>query len=179
MEYCRAFSPGGTFFFTVVTYQRQPILTSTKAIYFLKLAFQQTMQIMPFTIVASVVLPDHMHFIWTLPSESSDYSTRWRLIKNHFTKNWCPKKIKSESPSRRSKGEKDVWQRRFWEHLIQDEFDLNNHINYIHFNPVKHGIVNSPFDWKFSSIHKYINDGVFPLDWESNQQLFENTKWME
>ncbi len=89
-----------------------------------------------------------MHFIWTLPEDSSDYSTRWRLIKSHFTRNWRGKIGVSESDSRRKKGEADVWQRRFWEHLIRDEDDLSRHVEYIHYNPVKHGLVSAAAEWK-------------------------------
>jgi putative transposase len=148
MNYRRVLIPGGTFFFTLVTFQRCPILSIPEAVDFLRDACRNTMKRMPFTIVASVILPDHMHFIWTLPPESSDYSTRWRLIKCHFTRNWCTKDSVSKNASRVKKGEKDVWQRRFWEHLIRDELDLSRHVEYIHYNPVKHGLVNSPADWK-------------------------------
>ncbi len=120
---------------------------------------------MPFTIVASVILLDHMRFIWTLPPDSSDYSTRWRLIKSHFTRTWCLKETTSEVASRQQKGERDVWQRRFWEHLIQDEGDLNWHIEYIHYNPLKHGLAQSVADWPYSSFAKYVSDGLYPCDW--------------
>jgi len=134
---------------------------------------------MPFTIVASVILPDHMHFIWTLPPENSDFSTRWRLIKSHFTRNWCAKDAVSENASRVQKGEKDVWQRRFWEHLIRDEFDLIRHVEYIHYNPVKHGLVDSPGDWEYSSFMKYVREEMYPLDWGGNGKFWEGERGME
>ena len=134
---------------------------------------------MPFTIVASVILPDHIHFNWTLPPENSDFSTRWRLIKSHFTRNWCAKDAVSENASRVQKGEKDVWQRRFWEHLIRDELDLIRHVEYILYNPVKHGLVDSPGDWEYSSFMKYVREEMYPLDWGGNGKIWEGERGME
>ena len=179
MNYRRAFTPGGTFFFTLVTYQRRPIFSSPEAINLLRGSFRYVMERSPFTIVASVILPDHIHSIWTLPEESSDYSTRWRLIKSHFTRQWCEKESLSENASRVQKGEKDVWQRRFWEHLIRDEADLTRHIEYIHYNPVKHGAVNSPGNWEYSSFIKYVRDGIYPADWGGNGEKWEGEQGME
>ena len=179
MEYRRLFAPGGTYFFTQVTYQRRPILSTPEAVEKLRNAFRYTLDRMPFTIVASVILPDHMHFIWTLPQQTSDFSNRWRLIKSHFTQNYRPKKVKSESVSRQRKGEADIWQRRFWEHLIRDEVDLSNHVEYIHYNPVKHGLVNSPADWDYSSFKKYVRHGFYPLDWGKDGKVFAGESWME
>ncbi|MDR3573923.1 MAG: transposase [Anaerolineaceae bacterium] len=179
MDYRRAFAPGGTFFFTVVSYRRRPIFSSPQAVEVLRSAFRSTIHKMPFTVVASVILPDHMHFIWTLPAESSDYSTRWKLIKGEFTRHWCAKEIESESASRVQKGEKDVWQRRFWEHLIRDEIDLTRHVEYIHYNPVKHGFVNSPCAWKYSSFMTFVREGVYPIDWGGNGKIWEGENGME
>src|SRR5512146_1212838 len=159
MDYRRVYVPGGTYFFTIVTYERRPILWTPEAVEKLREAFRYTIERHPFTLVASVILPDHMHFIWTLPEESRDFSTRWRLIKSHFSRNWHSKGTISESESRQKKGEADVWQRRFWEHMIRDEVDLSNHVEYIHYNPVKHGLVSSPADWEYSSFRKYVRDG--------------------
>jgi putative transposase len=179
MNYRRAFVPGGTFFFALVTYQRRPILSTPEAINFLRDALRYTIMRMPFEVVASVILPDHMHFAWTLSPESGDFSTRWRLIKSHFTRNWCPKETISETASRVQKGEKDVWQRRFWEHLIRDELDLTRHVEYIHYNPVKHGLVNLPGEWKYSSFMKYVQDGIYPPDWGGNGNTWEGEHWMQ
>jgi putative transposase len=179
MEYRRVYLPGGTYFFTVVTHQRRAILSVPENIQLLRNAFQYTMDRHPFSIVASVILPDHMHFIWTLPEDGSDYSTRWRLIKSHFTRNWQGKKKFSGSVSRRKKGEADVWQRRFWKHLIRDENDLSRHVEYIHYNPVKHGLVNSAAEWKYSSFMKYVQQGAYALDWGNQENIFEGEKWME
>ncbi len=173
MKYRRSFLPGGTFFFTLITYRRRPIFSPPEAIDLLWNAFGYTMQRMPFTVVANAILPDHLHFIWTLPADSSDYSTRWRLIKSHFTRNWWAGETTSENASRVKKGEKDVWQRRFWEHLIRDERDLTRHVEYIHFNPVKHGLVSSPSEWKYSSFLRYVQDGMYPMDWGLNEKVWE------
>lgn len=155
MQYRRVFIPGGTYFFTLVTYQRKPIFSSIESIDLLRNAFRYTMQHHPFTIVACVILPDHLHFIWSMPNDCSDFSLRWRLIKSYFSHHWYEQTNFSDNPSRTLKGEKEIWQRRFWEHLIQDENDLEQHIEYIHNNPVKHGYVNSPDEWRFSSFKKF------------------------
>ena len=178
MEYRRTYIPGGTYFFTLVTYKRRPIFSDLEAIDLLRKSFRYTMDRMPFNIIASAILPDHMHFIWSLPQESSDFSTRWRMIKSHFSRNWHGRKT-SEVVSRQNKGEVDVWQRRFWEHLIRDEQDLSKHIEYIHYNPVKHGLVKSPADWQFSSFSKYVKDGYYPPDWGSSDDIWGGEKWME
>jgi putative transposase len=179
MDYRRVYLPGGTYFFTLVTYNRRPILSSPENIQILRNAFQYTLGRYPFSIAATITLPDHIHFIWTLPENSGDYSTPWRLIKSHFTRNWQQKNGCSESASRRKKGEADVWQRRFWEHLIRDEDDLTNHVEYIHYNPVKHGLVNAPSEWKYSSFMNYVRDGVYVLDWGREEKIFSGERWME
>ena len=179
MDYRRVFLPGGTFFFTVVTYKRNPIFSNPENIQLLRNAFQYTLERHPFSIVASVILPDHMHFIWTLPENSSDYSMRWRLIKSHFTRNFHGNKFYNESPSRKRKGEAVVWQRRFWEHLIRDESDLCNHLEYIHYNPVKHGLVESPAGWKYSSFMKYVQNGNYAPDWGREEKIFTGDHWRE
>jgi putative transposase len=179
MNYRRTFLPGGTFFFTLVTYQRRPIFSNPDAVDLLRDAFGYTMKRMPFTVVASVILPDHMHFIWTLPPESGDFSTRWRLIKSFFTRNWGGKESISEDASRVQKGEKDIWQRRFWEHQIRDELDLTRHVEYIHYNPVKHGFVSSSGEWEYSSFEKYVRDGTYPPDWGGNDMAWQGEQLME
>jgi len=179
MRYRRVLIPGGTYFFTIVTHQRRPIFSTPGAVNLLRRAFLYTIQRMPFTIVASVILPDHMHFVWTLPPESSNYSTRWRLIKSHFTRHWCVQETASENTSRARKAEKDVWQRRFWEHLIRDELDLARHVEYIHYNPVKHGLVNSPGEWAYSSFSRYVRDGIYSLDWGTSGKTWEGEQGME
>jgi putative transposase len=179
MEYRRVYVKGGTYFFTLVTYNRQPLLSAQRSIEILNDAFQYVADRMPFEVVASAILPDHMHFIWTMPGESCDFSTRWRLIKSHFTRHWCMNGSLSKSASRIKKGEQDVWQRRFWEHLLRDEFDLSRHIEYIHYNPVKHGLANSAMDWKYSSFTKYVQDGFYPPNWGEKEIIWTGERCME
>ena len=179
MEYRRTYIPGGTYFFTLVTFQRRPIFSSPDAVDTLRNAFQYMLSRMPFTIVAIVILPEHIHSIWALPQDDSDYSTRWRLIKSHFTRHWQTKGTLSVNASRREKGEADIWQRRYWEHLIRDEADLTRHIEYIHYNPVKHGLARSAVEWKYSSFTKYVREGAYPEDWGSDGKTWAGEQWME
>jgi len=155
MDYRRVFVPGGSYFFTVVTFERKPILKDEEAIFLLKNAFRRTQNKYPFRIDALVILPDHLHTIWTLPQNDIKYPLRWNLIKGYFTKNWMHTKSHNVSTSRIHRREKEVWQRRYWEHYISDEKDFLEHMDYIHSNPVKHGLVDDPFKWKYSTIHKY------------------------
>nr|WP_281167369.1 transposase [Rudaea cellulosilytica] len=117
----------------------------------------------PFEIVAWIVLPEHLHAIWTLPQDDADYSTRWALIKAGFSRRIERSEV--ISPSRRAKGERGLWQRRFWEHQIRDGIDLQRHVDYVHFNPVKHGHALRAADWRYSSIHRYVRLGDLPGDW--------------
>ncbi|MBN3873698.1 MAG: transposase [Nostoc sp. JL33] len=165
MEYRRAKIEGGTFFFTVVTHNRREFLCNAKNILLLRQAFREVMSKSPFIVDAIVILPNHIHCIWTLPPGDSDFSDRWRLIKNYFTHH-CDIQYQGKiSVSRRKKGEKAIWQRRFWEHQIQDEIDFIYHVDYIHYNPVKHGYVKAPKDWNYSSFILYVNKGIYDIDW--------------
>jgi putative transposase len=179
MEYRRVYIKGGTYFFTLVTYHRIPFISTKKSIEVLNDAILYTNDRMPFEIVASVILPDHMHFIRTLADESCDYSTRWRFIKSYFTRHWCKNQNSSESASRIKKGERDVWQRRFWEHFIRNDFDLTRHIEHIHYNPVKHGYITSPFDWQYSSFRKYVQDRLYPQHWGEDAKVWSGESKME
>ncbi len=119
----------------------------------------------PFKIDAFVLLPEHLHCIWTLPNGDRDFSKRWRLIKSYFTRK-CDEKYKlTPWESRKRKKEQAVWQRRFWEHLIGDDKDFVKHVEYIHYNPVKHGLVEAPKDWEHSSFHRYVREGKYALNW--------------
>ena len=117
----------------------------------------------PFRIDAWVVLPDHMHCVWTLPEGDSDYSTRWRDIKRRFSKSLPKAEILNASRARR--GERGIWQRRFWEHTIINEADYSAHIDYVHLNPVKHGLVTRAIDWPYSSFHRYVAAGMYSENW--------------
>lgn len=112
-----------------------------------------------------VVLPDHIHAIWTLPKGDDDFSNRWRVFKATFTKQINPKLYEPISKSRYKKGERGIWQRQFWEHNIRDNKDFENHMDYLHYNPVKHGYVKSVVDWEFSTFHRLIKRGVYTKDW--------------
>jgi putative transposase len=165
MNYRRPKINGGTFFFTLVTYERRKLFSEQRNINLLRKVIQEIKQVHPFKMQAYVLLPDHFHCIWTLPDDDDDFSTRWRLIKSYFTRSCVlPEKYKP-TLTRKSKGEQCVWQRRFWEHAIRNDSDFENHAAYIHFNPVKHGYVTDPKDWQQSSIHYYIEKGIYPGNW--------------
>lgn len=142
-EYRRNRIEGGTYFFTVVTYQRRPILTNSSAREILHYAWLDTKQRFPFETLAICLLPDHLHCIWKMPEGDANYSTRWKEIKGLFTKRYLQEIGPGEerNASRIKRNEAAIWQRRFWEHTIEDEDDLETHVDYIHYNPIKHGFV--------------------------------------
>jgi putative transposase len=148
-EYRRSKISGGTFFFTVVTFHRRPILTTDLARDVLHIAWKDTEDRFPFITDAICLLPDHIHCIWTLPEGDSNFSIRWKEIKRIFTMNYLYQAglEPTENPSRYLRKEASIWQRRFWEHVIRDEEDLYAHLNYTHFNPVKHGLVQEVKEW--------------------------------
>ncbi len=161
-NYIRARFPGGYYFFTVVTYKRKRIFHHEASIELIKSAIEQAQYSYPFETVASCLLPDHIHCIWKLPDDDVDFSRRWSFIKSHFSRNYHANHKRSNiSVSRINKGEVAVWQRRFWEHQIRDERDLQKHVDYIHYNPVKHGYVEEPEDWSESSYLKFVEKGFY------------------
>ena len=166
-EYRRSQLQGGTFFFTVVTFRRQPILTSTNARAILHSAWARVNERYPFITDAVCLLPDHIHCIWTLPEGDSNYSLRWGEIKKMFSKAYL-KQIgtgEKRNESRQKRGEAAIWQRRFWEHTIRDLDDYHRHLDYIHYNPVKHGLVKNVSDWVWSSFHQFVKAGYYECDW--------------
>jgi putative transposase len=169
-RYRRSWVPGGTFFFTVVTESRAPFLCEAKARALLRQALQDCRQRWPFAIDAMVLLPDHLHAIWTLPPTDSAYPRRWGWLKKEFTKAWLagggPEQPRSAS--RRRQRRRGVWQRRYWEHTIRDEQDFEDHFHYVHYNPVKHGLVAAPKDWPYSSFHRWVREGVYDDAWGAN-----------
>ncbi len=169
-RYIRAFIPGGTFFFTLALLERDSSLL-TEHIDALRSAFAEERSKRPFTINAIVVLPDHLHCIWTLPEGDSDFSTRWHGIKWRFSRAIPPGE--RLSPRRIRKGERGIWQRRFWEHAIRDETDFARHADYIHYNPVKHCLVQRPADWPYSSFHRFVAAGKYPADWAASADVRE------
>jgi len=170
MRYRRS-RAGATFFFTVVTHEREKILCGKENILLINEAFEQVGLKYPFAVDAFVFLPDHIHCLWTLPENDNDYSRRWRLIKSYFSKQCQNSHARLLTPSRLRKGEQAFWQRRFWEHTIVDEADFVSHVDYIHYNPVKHGLANSPKDWPYSSFHRYVREGVYEMDWAAGNPL--------
>jgi putative transposase len=127
----------------------------------------------PFEIVAWVVLPEHMHAIWALPGDDADFAGRWSLIKSGFSRGVARTGAEAISASRAGKRERGIWQRRFWEHLIRDEVDLQRHVDYVHVNPVKHGHVERASEWPHSSIHRYIERGWLTEDWACQPDAVE------
>src|SRR3990172_4986115 len=162
MLYRRANTAGATYFFTVNLEDRSSDLLVRHADD-LRAVLQRIKTQHPFSLIAMVVLPDHLHAIWRLPAEDADYATRWSLLKAGFSR--CVEKGERIYTSRKSKRERGIWQRRYWEHQIRDETDLMRHVDYIHFNPVKHGWVTRPVDWPHSTLHGYIEQGVMTPDW--------------
>jgi putative transposase len=167
MRYRRLYTNGAAYFFTLATYKRQKILSDSNNIQLLKRSIAIIKSKYPFVIEAIVVLPEHLHCLLTLPHKDHDFSTRLRLIKTGFSKK-CNTRNQLLFPieqSRRLKKEKHIWQRRFWEHQIRNEKDFNAHMDYIHYNPVKHGLVQSPKDWPYSSFISCVNKGFYDIDW--------------
>lgn len=173
---------GNTYFFTLVTYQRQPILCLDQCRPTLREVIKEVQFEHPFEIKAWVLLPDHLHCIWELPEGDFNYSMRWGLIKKEFTKRissrvgYAHQIIKSQmvgaahpTESRKKHREGTVWQRRFWEHQIRNERDFAVHCDYIHYNPVKHGLVKSPKDWLHSTFHRYVKEGAYPMEWGTSE----------
>ena len=159
---------GGTYFFTVVMYKRQRIFNDDVVVDMLREAFKTVRAELPFTIDAMVVLPDHLHCIWTMPEHDDDFSTRWKKIKTYFTKTYKYRvggAITQPTKSMQNKGEIGLWQRRFWEHTIRDDKDYQRHCDYIHYNPVKHGLVDRVSKWKYSSFPRFVEKGIYPINW--------------
>lgn len=162
MRYRRANIPGATYFFTVNLADRSSALL-VDHIDVLREVMRTVLQARPVEIVAMAVLPDHLHAIWRLPEGDADFSLRWSLIKAAFSR--ALPKSEAITASRERKRERGIWQRRYWEHLIRDEEDLERHVAYIHGNPVKHGYVTKAADWPYSSIHRYVKEGLASPDW--------------
>lgn len=169
VRYRRNFVPGGTFFFTVALADRRSSAL-VDHVDKLRVAFRVVRTERPFTIDAIVILPDHLHAIMTLPDADADFSGRWRRIKSLFTRRLI---ASGASISRNRRGEFALWQRRFWD-TIRDDTDFERCADYIHFNPVKHGLVASPIDWPHSSLHRHVRAGVLPTDWGGASEITGN-----
>jgi putative transposase len=158
MRYRRTRCEGGIYFFTLVTRRRLPVFRDAEAIEALRWALGNVAQSHQFATLAFVLLPDHYHTLWRLPTGDSNYSMRWRLVKHGVS---------------RRLGEKNLWQARYWEHLIRDEADFERHADYIHFNPVKHGYVGDPSLWPHSSFARYVERGDYPRGWGAGDIAFD------
>jgi putative transposase len=160
-EYRRAAVPGGTYFFTVKTFERKQILTQEPYRVALRQAIAEVRASLPFESIAWILLPDHLHTVWKLPEGDANFSLRWSLIKQRVTRQ-CAGDTGSASTTRsqQKRREGTIWQRRFWEHVIRNDADLEQHVNYIHYNPVKHGYVSRARDWPYSTFHRFVRRGV-------------------
>lgn len=173
-NYIRARGAGASYFFTLCLAEGQePMLT--KHIELLRSAYAGMMLSRPVRTRAIVILPDHLHAVWTLPDGDGDFSTRWAVFKSQFTRllkqevGWKPT---LRSWSKIKKKDAGLWQRRFWEHQIRDAQDMQLHVEYCWSNPVKHGFCASPVDWPFSSLHREIRNGTVGPDWRRNFEMF-------
>lgn len=166
-RYRRANTAGATYFFTVVTYRRRDFLCDDPVRLALREAIQKVRAKYPFQIDAWVLLPDHLHAIWTLPKGDADFPLRWQLIKRHVTRQ-CGELLHQPdlmTVSKTKHRESTIWQRRYWEHMIRDDADYEQHMNYLHYNPVKHGLVKQVKDWPYSSFHRYVENGTYDKNW--------------
>src|SRR5215216_3564354 len=161
-RYCRVRIEGGLFFFTVALAERSSDLLISH-IDRLRQVYRSVEKRHPFKTIAICVLPDHLHAVWSLPNDDADFPGRWNLIKSGFSRPF-PSDAR-RTLSKIAKRDKGIWQRRYWEHAIRDEADLERHVDYIHYNPVKHGYVSRVCDWPHSSFHRYVARGLLPSDW--------------
>ncbi|AXO60491.1 transposase [Pseudomonas sp. phDV1] len=162
-NYRRAFAPGASWFFTVNLLQRRRNDLLLRHVELLRDAVRRVHRDYPFTIDAWVVLPEHMHCVWTLPPGDADYPLRWRLIKTFFCRGLPSDEYRSLTRLRR--GERGIWQRRYLEHQLRDDEDFRRHIDYVYINPCKHGLVGRVADWPHSSFHRDVVMGLYPVDW--------------
>jgi len=166
-DYRRWFQASGIYFFTVVTFNRRELFRDALARRSLRRAMLEVQALRPFEMLGIVLLPDHCHCIWKMMPDDDDFSVRWKMVKQRFTKLWLAGGGQDTpvSESRIERGERGVWQRRFWEHLIRDQQDFAKHMDYIHYNPVKHGYVPCPHQWEYSSFQRWVKEGVYSRDW--------------
>lgn len=172
-HYRRANKAGASYFFTVVTYRRQPFLCDDDMRLALRHAIEKVRANYPFTIDAWVLLPDHLHTIWTLPANDANFPLRWQLIKRDVSRTCGSSLYNPEwmSASKTKHRESTLWQRRYWEHQIRDEADYARHMDYLYFNPVKHGLVSQVKDWPYSTFHRDVKAGIYAESWGSGLAL--------
>jgi putative transposase len=182
-DYRRCYIPGGTFFFTLVSDRRRPILDTDPARRCLHDAIEKIRARLPVEIVAVVLLPDHLHTVWTLPRDDARYPLRWKRMKEEFTRRYLKAGGTEVAPSasRLRRGERGIWQRRYWEHTVRDEDDLKRCVDYIHWNPKKHGLVASVRDWPWSSFHRFVGLGEYAPNWGAEDPTpgYDDPEWGE
>ena len=166
-SYRRRHAPGGTYFVTVVTENRQPILDTPMARDLLRRAIADCARARPFVLEAMVLLPDHLHALWRLPHGDADYAGRWASIKARFSREWLLSggAEQPRTASRLRHRRRGVWQRHFWEHHVRDEADFERHLHYIHYNPVKHGLSTCPHGYEYSTFHRAVKRNVYEPTW--------------
>jgi putative transposase len=166
-DYRRFYVPGGTYFFTVVTHHRRAMLTTELGRACLQKAMLEVASDHPYKTFAIVLLPDHFHVVWTLPRGDARYPLRWMRIKEEFTKNWIAAGGVElpQSRSRTKHRHRGVWQKRYWEHVVRDDDDLERCVDYIHWNPRKHNLVKRVRDWPYSTFHRFVANGQYDIDW--------------
>jgi putative transposase len=170
MRYRRVIVAGASYFLTVVTYRRRPLFAKPNAVELLQAAIQRIQEKRPFVVEEQVVLPDHVHALWRLPDGDFDYATRWRQIKEAFTRAYASHhRLPIRDAGRQARGEQTVWQRRYWEDLIRNDRDFSAHVEYIHFNAVRHGLVSAPCDWPHSTFPDWVARGFYDATWGSQQ----------
>jgi putative transposase len=175
VRFRRNYVPSGTYFFTVTLRDRTSrVLTDHEDL--LGAALREVRRERPFAIDAIVILPEHLHAVMTMPEGDADYSTRWKAIKGTFSGSLVRSGVALAKDSR---GEYCLWRMRFWEHTIRDEDDLRIHVDYIHFNPVKHGWASRAVDWPYSSFHRFVRLGWLDADWGIAPEVFDGTEWGE
>jgi len=179
-NYRRTYVPGGTFFYTLVCKDRQPIFNNAMARKHLRNAIVDELKRAPFDLVAMVLLHDHLHTIWTMPDGDSAYPMRWRKIKESFTRRYLGSggSEATVSEAQRLRNQRGVWQLRYWEHTVRDEADFSRCLDYIHWNPVKHGYVNRPCDYPWSTFRKFVGLGVYDPLWGTGK-VFEDVPGAE
>ena len=168
-HYRRVYQAGGCYFFTVNLMHRRSNDLLVQHVDKLRDAVVYVKRKWPFRIHGWVVLPDHYHCLIQLPENDSNYSLRVRMIKTRFSA--ALPNSESRSLTRQKRGERGIWQRRFWEHLIRDDRDYRLHLDYVHINPVKHGLVKNVEDWPYSTFHKYASLGIYPYDWAGTEEV--------
>ena len=166
-RYIRLRHEGGLYFFTFVTHNRRPFLTTDLARSCLRNAWQTTRSLYPFDLVALCLLPDHLHCIWQLPEKDDAFPKRWQKLKSLFTHTYLKAGgQEGQRTARQSRnGERAVFQSRYYEHCIRDHDDFRHHFDYTHYNPVKHGLASSAAAWPWSTFHRYVNMGWYDADW--------------